>query len=206
MIINNWYVAAYADDVADTPVPVRMLGTDLVLFRNGAGEVACLSNVCCHRGGSLAQGAMCEGCLTCPYHGWHYDASGRVIKIPALGENIRIPKRARVDSYPVREQNGHIWVFLGDLPEAERPALPDLLPEYGDRETWRTMHFVKDWPINWMRLSENFADTFHIPFVHAFGKHLSDGISFGRVEKTSRAPKRYRASVRARKKHKPTPR
>lgn len=182
MIINNWYVAAVSDELKDEPMGVRMLGVDLVLFRGKSDQIACLSSVCCHRGGSLSRGVISGGCVKCPYHGWEYNRAGHVTKIPALGDEAKIPKRARVDSYPVQEKYGHVWVFLGDLPEAERPALPDILPEYEDREGWRMMRYRKDWPANWMRLSENFADTYHIPFVHKFGKHLGDSIEFFEVE------------------------
>ncbi len=182
MIINNWYVAAVTDELKDEPFGIRMLGVDLVLFRDDGGHVACLSSVCCHRGGSLSRGTIREGCVKCPYHGWEYNKAGHVTKIPALGDDAKISKRARVDSYPVQEKYGHIWVFLGDLPEAERPALPDILPEYENQTGWRMMPYGKEWPANWMRLSENFADTYHIPFVHKFGKHLGDSIEVFQVE------------------------
>ncbi len=173
MIINNWYVAADTDDLKDEPIKVRMLGVDLVLFRDGDGNIACLSNTCCHRGGSLSRGVVNDGCVSCPYHGWQYDKSGCVTKIPALGDDIKIPKRARVDSYPVQERYGYIWVFLGDKSAADRLDFPHLLPEYDDTETWRILRVQNDWDVNWMRLGENLVDSSHLPYVHDFGKYLS---------------------------------
>ncbi len=183
MLINNWYVAAEATDLKDEPLGVRMLGVDLVLFKSG-DEVSCLANVCCHRGGALARGKISDGRLACPYHGWTYNTLGEVVKIPALGDDAPIPKRARVDCYPVQERYGYIWVFLGDMSEEERPSLPDFLPEYDDRETWRVGRVQTDWQANWMRLGENFIDSSHLHFVHQFGKHLSPKMEIVPIEET----------------------
>ena len=136
MLINNWYVAATAAEVHDgRPVGVRMLGLDFVLYRDAGGRVACLSNVCCHRGGALCDGKVADGALACPYHGWQFDAAGRCIAIPALGPEARIPKRARIDSYPTVEKYGWVWVFLGDLPESEREAWRRLWAEVDEALT-----------------------------------------------------------------------
>ncbi len=166
MLINNWYVAATADEVpADKPLAVRMLGLDFVLFR-AAGRIVCLPDICCHRGGPLSDGKLAGNCLACPYHGWQFDASGRCIHIPALGTDVRPPKRARLDSYPTVEKYGWVWVFLGDLPESERAPIPDLLPEFDDREHWRLVPYRFEAAANWVRMEENSLDTIHTSFVH----------------------------------------
>ncbi len=172
MLINSWYIAAESSDLADEPLGVRLLGLDYVLFRDSHDRIVCLANVCCHRGGSISDGVVTNGCIACPYHGWQYDHTGKVVGIPALGQDAKIPKRARVDAYPVQERWGYIWVFLGPMSEAERPGLPDFLPEYDDRETWYLLRTHTDWNANWMRLGENFLDSSHLKFVHEFGKHL----------------------------------
>lgn len=167
MLINNWYVAAYSSEVVEgKPFGVRMLGCDFVLFRDKAGKVACLSDVCVHRGASLSRGKMtCDNAVVaCPFHGWQFDASGRCVKIPSMGD-VKAPKRARVDSYPVIERYDWIWVFLGDLPEDKRPPIPELLPEYTD-EKWRSTHLVTELPVNWTKIEENSLDTAHLSFVH----------------------------------------
>src|SRR3546814_8078941 len=98
MLINNWYVASEASEVVmGSPRKVRMLGFDFVLFRDGTGRVACLSDVCIHRGASLSKG-RCEGDrVACPFHGWEFDGEGRCQKIPALGDT-KVPKRGRIRS------------------------------------------------------------------------------------------------------------
>src|SRR3546814_16658967 len=78
---------------------------------------------------------------------------GRCQKIPALGDT-KVPKRGRIDSYPTKEIYGWIWVFLGDLPEDERPEPPTLLPEYHQTDAWRTTRMVIEAPVNWTKFAE----------------------------------------------------
>jgi len=196
MIINNWYAAATSEAIGDEPLQVRMLGCAFVLFRDANGEIACLSDVCCHRGGSLSHGKTLNGCVQCPYHGWEYGRDGRVCAMPTLGADAKIPARARVDSYPVQERWGLVWTFLGDMPEGERPELPDLLPEYGTQNGWRMMSIQRDWNVNWARLKENLADASHLFLVHSFGQHLPAKIDIFDVEETDwgiRIPQTYAA-------------
>lgn len=200
MLINNWYVAATGDEVGAEPVRVRMLGCDFVLFRAANGDVACLSDVCCHRGGSLGRGKCIADGVQCPYHGWEFAADGRVRRIPPLGDDAKIPARARVDSYPVQERYGLVWAFLGDMPDLERPELPELLPEYGDEATWRMTRTHREWNVSWERLIENLADSSHLYIVHSFGKHLPAKIELWDIEETGwglRVPQVYGVTPRA---------
>lgn len=184
MIVNNWYVAAESAELGEAPRGVRMLGCDFVLFRDAAGQAACLSAACCHRGGDLARGRCVAGGIQCPYHGWQFDGAGRCTAMPPLGPEARIPRQARVDSYPCVERYGYVWVFLGDQPEAERPGLPDFLPEYADTATWRVTRLRREWHCNWARLHENLLDTSHLYIVHAFGRHLPAQMRIWPVERT----------------------
>jgi phenylpropionate dioxygenase-like ring-hydroxylating dioxygenase large terminal subunit len=167
MLKNNWYVAGESDELAKKPQRVKMLGQNYVLFRDEHGRAACLSDVCIHRGGSLGKlGKVVNGCVECPYHGWRYDADGQCTLIPAMGPGQPISKKARVDSYPTIERYGLIWVFLGDLPESERPPLP-AYPEYEDSATWRVVRGRFFWNANYSRVVENGIDPAHAAFVHA---------------------------------------
>ncbi len=169
MIINQWYVAEEAANITDKPKRVKMLGFDFVLFRDEKGTINCLSDVCIHRGASLGAGQLLNGCVECPYHGWQFNGGGNVVKIPSLPADTKIPARARVDCYPVQLKYGWIWVFLGDLPEAERPPLPDF-PEYDDAANWRTVRGEWLWKADYARIVENGLDFAHAPFVHpSFG-------------------------------------
>jgi len=186
MLINNWYVAASSHQVRrNQPLRARMLGVDFVLYRDENGKAICLSDVCCHRGGSLADGELANGCVVCPYHGWEYDAAGRCVKIPAFGDDAKIPKRARIDSYPTEEKYGWVWAFLGDLSEDERPKIPDLFPEFYDAEHWRSIPYEFTAKCNWMRMEENSLDTAHVNFVHEmFGARKRPALEVFPIERT----------------------
>lgn len=164
MLINLWYVAEWSKAVKDKPVKVRMLGQNFVLFRDSGGKVQCLSDVCLHRGGSLAGGAVHGDCVACPYHGWRYNGAGEVTFIPSRGIEGPIPQRALVDAYPTQERYGMIWVFLGDLPEQDRYPIPPL-PEWG-QPGWRMLQAEFTWKASAARVVENGIDMAHASFVH----------------------------------------
>jgi len=149
-----------------------MLGRDFVLFRDAGGEAHCLSNVCCHRGAPLDLGKChSDGTLACCQHGWRFDGNGRCVKIPAAPEDSAIPPSAKVDSYPVEERYGLVWVFLGDDLDAAAP-IPDI-PECG-AEGWRWLEYEEDWAANyhWAKFSN--LDYVHLPVVH--GQPWNGGI------------------------------
>lgn len=167
MLINNWYVACASGDVVPgKPTRVQMLGCHFVLFRDALGAIACLADTCPHRGAALGDGEMVGFEVACPYHGWRFGADGRCTQIPALGPEVAPPKRVRVDRYPTEEKYGWVWCFLGDLPEAARPRIPELFPEYDDTTHWRRMPYAFEAKANWMRFEENSLDTAHTNFVH----------------------------------------
>ena len=101
MYTNIWYVAEFSKELGEKPVQLRMLGRDFVLFRTESGEPACLSNVCPHRGSSLARGKCEAGTISCPFHGWQFDAGGRCVRIPSQADpDGDIPPAPR--STPIR--------------------------------------------------------------------------------------------------------
>lgn len=165
LLKNFWYALADSDAVGASPLKVRALGQDLALFRRASDRrVVALSDVCVHRMGSLSAGAVDGDCVRCPYHGWTYADDGACATIPANAPGSPVPRKARVDSYPVEERHGWIWAFLGDLPEPERPPLPPF-PDL-DRPGWRAVRGEFTWRANFTRVVENAVDIAHTPFVH----------------------------------------
>ena len=164
MLINLWYVAEWSNTLKDEPVRVKMLGQNFVLFRDDEGVAHCLSDVCIHRGGSLSGGRCIDGNVACPYHGWQFSGEGQVMYIPSEGRDFKIPDRARIDAYPTEERYGMIWVFLGDLPEEERPSIPPF-PEYTD-PNWKAITDEWVWKAEAARVIENGIDLAHASFVH----------------------------------------
>ena len=168
MYINFWYPIAKSDEVTnEAPVRTQVLSTDLVAFRDEAGNAHVISDTCIHRGGALGAGKIKGDCIECPYHGWQFDGDGRCTTIPSLGDDEKPPARAKVDAYPVQEKYGILFAFLGDLPEAERPELFDI-PEYGV-EPWRANELVVfEVDYYYERSVENGLDPAHNEFVHPF--------------------------------------
>jgi phenylpropionate dioxygenase-like ring-hydroxylating dioxygenase large terminal subunit len=198
MFINNWYAAAVASDLADKPVRVRILGTQLVLFRDSLGQGHCLSDACCHRGASLGGGSCRGDVLICPQHGWEFDGTGRCRLVPAgIPDPAAPPQRARVPSYPVAERWGLIFVFLGDQSAAERPQLPDILPEYGTPE-WRCSSIKRRKAVHYIRMIENYNDPCHVHYVHEFAKWLPKGVTITTHELTDTSVRAFHAAWDAR--------
>lgn len=167
MLINLWYVAEWSHNVKDRPVKTRMLGQNFVLFRDSLGQIKCLSDVCLHRGGSLGNGFIGtnkKDCVACPYHGWEFNGEGSVEYIPSLGENGVISSKARVDSYPVEERYGMVWVFMGDLEESQRYPIP-AFAEFDDPR-WKAVQCEFTWKASAERIVENGIDIAHAAFVH----------------------------------------
>ena len=166
MFINFWYAAAPAKDVtASKPLKVRMLGQNFSLFRDSQGVARCVADICIHRCASLSGGKVKGDSVECPYHGWQFNGEGQCTRIPSLGVHGKIPPRARIDAYPTQEKYGLVYAFLGDLPEEERPPLPDI-PEYG-QEGWRCINLEYAWDANWERSIEAGLDPAHAEFVHS---------------------------------------
>lgn len=164
MFINFWYPAEESKNITDAPLKVQMLGLPFVLWRDEDGNAHCVSNTCSHRGGSLGDGKVVGNCIECPYHGWLFNGDGNCERIPSLGPLPQIPERSRIDAYPVEERYGLVFVFLGDLPEDERPTIMPI-KEYG-QEGWRTLTMRYRWNANYVRLVENQSDPSHVEYVH----------------------------------------
>jgi len=177
MLINNWYAACLADEITDQPKRVEMLAHSFVLFRDNEKTVRCLSDYCVHRGARLSQGECKSGGIMCPQHGWEFNSSGKCTLIPAGSKTpTEPPKRARIPAYPVEEKYGLIFVFLGDLQEDERPAPPDIMPEWNS-DDWHKDVIVREKNINFTRMCENYNDPCHVHYIHEFAKWLPKGVT-----------------------------
>ncbi|WP_104106289.1 aromatic ring-hydroxylating dioxygenase subunit alpha [Nocardioides sp. 616] len=166
MFKNFWYAVEFSTDVKPgKPMKVKLLGQQLVLYRKHSdNSVVALSDLCVHRGAALSDGELKGDCVVCPYHGWEYNPGGVVERIPAHPEK-GIPRKARVDSYPTQEKYKFVWVYMGDLPEEERPPLPDW-SVIDDDVNFRAVTGQFLWKSNYERILENGVDVAHTPFVH----------------------------------------
>ena len=165
-----WHPVAMSSEVVDradggtegVPVSVRILGEDLVLFRNRRRELGLLHRHCSHRGTSLEYGKVTEHGIQCCYHGWHFAPDGTILETPGLPESNKIRHTVRHGAYPVREYRGLIFAYMG--PPAEMPEFPrPEIYEYPDTEyAAHCFHFS----CNWLQVHENCCDPFHATWLH----------------------------------------
>ncbi|CAK0786996.1 hypothetical protein CVIRNUC_010212 [Coccomyxa viridis] len=167
---NFWYAAGISEQVKDKPVGVEILGEKVVLFRDAQGAIQCLHDVCPHRGAPLHRGWVAEveghDCVVCPYHGWAFDGEGVLQDVPAAEHQKEWPRKQLVQSYPVKEKGGFIWLFYGPktLPEEERPPIP-YVPELDD-PTWQPVYGDIEFECNHWSVFENAIDMAHIHYLH----------------------------------------
>jgi phthalate 4,5-dioxygenase oxygenase subunit len=146
------------------PKKVRLLGEDLVAFRDTAGRVGMLAANCPHRGAALFFGRNEECGLRCAYHGWKFDVSGRCVDMPSEPEESTFKDRVRARAYPCRDVNGVVWAYMG--PRETPPAFPtfeiNTLPA---EQVYPPLMMLEE--CNWMQALEGDIDSSHIDFVHA---------------------------------------
>jgi phenylpropionate dioxygenase-like ring-hydroxylating dioxygenase large terminal subunit len=133
MLRNFWYIACAAPQLGSSPRATRVLDHDLVLFRDNSHKPQALLNRCCHRGTQLSLGKVVDGVIACRYHGWRYDSSGRCVHIPSLTPKGHIPKGTEVPAYRCVEQDGYVWVWMGE--PGSNLALPSRNPDFA-RYRW----------------------------------------------------------------------
>jgi phenylpropionate dioxygenase-like ring-hydroxylating dioxygenase large terminal subunit len=157
-----WYPVAYAADVSDEPELFRMFAEDYVLWRPvPGGPVRAARDACPHRGASLSQGWVNEGCLTCPYHAWSFDGEGACVRIPANDPGTPLPRRAQLSSVMAGERYGLVWVCVG-VPRADIPWLPE-----AEDPDFTLIHELKQvWAASAPRVIDNALDATHVPWVH----------------------------------------
>jgi phenylpropionate dioxygenase-like ring-hydroxylating dioxygenase large terminal subunit len=171
-----WHpVASSATLTADLPHRIRVLGEDLVVFRDGQGQAGVVNERCAHRGASLYYGRIEEDGIRCCYHGWKFDVAGRCLEQACEpGGGLRRDV-ARQPWYPVEERYGLVFAYMG--PPDRKPDLPryDALEDPGEGEQYHA-----HWPVpgpaavtgmvndfNWLQLFENATDPVHVCWLHS---------------------------------------
>lgn len=161
MIYNQWYVILDSKELNKKPLRVKRLNENLALWRDENGMACCIADQCCHRGVSLGCGKSVEGKLECPFHGFLYDHSGKVVLIPANGRKKPVPETMKVKAYKTFEKYGLIWLWWGD--DDKLTAEPFFFQELAD---FSYSTFIDPWNIHYSRAIENQLDVVHLPFVH----------------------------------------
>jgi phenylpropionate dioxygenase-like ring-hydroxylating dioxygenase large terminal subunit len=170
-----WQPIAVSASVTATPQNVRILGEDLVLFRDGKGRPGLLTPHCAHRGASLYYGKVDDNGIRCCYHGWQFDVEGRCLDQPCEPNGGANRERIRQPWYPVEERYGLAFAYMG--PPAKKPLLPrwdaleDLAPDESIFATDSSFSVggddsVKILPWNWLQDWENSTDPWHVYILH----------------------------------------
>jgi phenylpropionate dioxygenase-like ring-hydroxylating dioxygenase large terminal subunit len=144
----------------DGPRGFTLLGERLVLWLDRAGQPAAIADRCCHRSALLSKGFVEGDAIVCRYHGWAYDRTGAVTRIPQAA-GLEGKTHPRTPGYRCVERYGHVWVCL-DEPIA---AIPDV-PEAADPAFRRIDEFDEEWEAAPLRILENSFDNAHFTYVH----------------------------------------
>lgn len=164
---QHWIPACMSEEVAERdgkPVRVRLLGEDLVVFRDTEGRLGAIDEFCRHRGASLAFGRNEDCGLRCLYHGWKFDVNGNVMDMPSepnAGEALKAD--AKLKSYPTRESGGFVWLWMGaaeNVAEFEPPAWASVP---GEKISIVKIHTS----CNWAQVLEGSIDSAHSSSLHS---------------------------------------
>ena len=161
MLRRYWHPIGFAAELKKRPVKRRLLGEDLVLFRDDAGKLGLLTLRCAHRGTSLEFGHIEDGGLRCCYHGWLYAVDGRVMEQPGEPPESNFKERVRQRAYKVEELGGVVFAYLGPDPAPLLPRWDVLVREDGLRaRQGRLVH------CNFFQMIENSVDQHHLKWLH----------------------------------------
>ncbi len=172
LLRRYWHPVGLSSHATDVPREVRMLGEDLVLFRDGSGRAGLVHARCAHRGTTLYYGKVEPRGIRCCYHGWLFDVEGRCLEQPCEPEGGRQRRAVRQPWYPGQERYGLVFAYMG--PPERKPVLPrfDALEELEPGE----FIDVDDTsigsggdtiaPCNWLQHYENVVDSYHVPILH----------------------------------------
>ena len=163
---RHWIPACLSEEVAEpdgTPVKIRLLGEDLVAFRDSDGRLGVLDEYCPHRRVSLVYARNEECGLRCLYHGWKMDVDGNVVEMASEPPESGLVEKVKVKSYPAREAGGFVWIYMGPaetMPEFEPPAFA---PTPQTNVSIVKIHI----DCNWAQILEGQIDSAHSSSLHS---------------------------------------
>ena len=168
---QSWQPVALSQELSNVAKAIRILGEDLVVFRDQSGQIGVLHRHCLHRGASLEYGIIMPRGIKCCYHGWHYDIDGSILEVPSEPKDSPVRQRFRQGAYPATERDGIVFAYFGP-PHTLRP-----LPRFDvqDRDEVEAVPFRLSTPCNWLQVFENTQDPVHVLHLHA----RSSGVQFG---------------------------
>ena len=162
-----WIPALHAEEIegADCdPVRLKLLGEELIAFRDSDGRIGILDEFCAHRTASLFFGRNEECGLRCAYHGWKYDVDGNCVDMPSEPEGTKMREKIKLRAYPAVEAGGVIWIYMG--PAEKKPPLPQL--EWMSMRPEQRFISKRRQFSNYLQAMEGGIDSSHVSFAHRF--------------------------------------
>jgi 5,5'-dehydrodivanillate O-demethylase len=167
LLRRYWHPIAATGELDAWPTKqVRLLGEDLVLYREPGGAYGLVGARCAHRRTSLVHGVPEEGGLRCMYHGWKYGPSGQCVEQPfeeTVRPEARFKDRVAIAGYPAQELGGLVWAYLGPPPAPLIPRWGPLVWENCVRDI-----ALADLPCSWLQCQENSLDPVHVEWLHTY--------------------------------------
>lgn len=163
---RHWIPALLSEEVRDVdgaPVAVRLLGEDLVAWRDSHGKVGLMDRYCPHRRASLQFGRNEDGGLRCLYHGWKVNVSGQVIDMPSEPAASCLAQKVQQKTYPTHEHGGLVWAYMGPLESMGAFAPPPFAPSADTRVS--IAKIIID--CNWAQILEGAIDSAHSSSLHS---------------------------------------
>jgi 5,5'-dehydrodivanillate O-demethylase oxygenase subunit len=140
---------------------VRLLGEDLILFRDRQGKLGLIAEQCPHRRASFLHGIPTERGIRCPYHGWEFSAQGKCLNQPNESDNPGFREKVSTDAYAVEEMGGLLFAYLGPQPAPLLPRFDGFVMPGTIRMMGRVVL-----PVNWLQIMENSLDPIHTEWLH----------------------------------------
>ena len=174
-----WHPIFISSDLEDLPVAIKILGEELVLFRDQSKQLGLVHKHCPHRQASLEFGICQKTGISCCYHGWHFDVDGSILDVPGQPEHTQdfIKQKVRLGAYPTHEFNGLIFAYLG--PVDKKPEFPryDSL----DFEDMEMVPYKAPFDCNWLQVLDAIVDPIHTSFLHSNMSRQQFSEGFGEV-------------------------
>ena len=186
-----WHPIAATAEIATGPTKrVRILGEDLVLYRDLSGQLGLVEEPCAHRRVSLYYGIPEADGIRCPYHGWLYDESGQCIEQPAEPPASNFKEKVRITAYPVQEMGGLIWAYLGPQPVPLLPRYDEFVWEDAVRSISAAVI-----PVNWLQVMENSLDATHVEWLHGYYAGYVRAVESGEPFDRAAAARRHHTRI-----------
>ncbi len=162
MLTNKWYLVCPSDELKNEIRKYKILGEEIILFRNSDNSIAALEDRCCHRNVNLSLGYRKNERVVCGYHGWEYDKTGCCVQIPSQLPGDKIPPTAKIKTYPVQDFNKWVWIFIGEQEKASE-VQPTNIAEMNEWPFTYKSYTIK---ADLETTAESLIDPYHIAYVH----------------------------------------